>query len=224
MLYECWNAVLNVVCVFLALPSKTTAEQCNALTSPSGVFWMPFVLFTMPGKETADQWKTLLQHPLVYVLQHPLVCFECPMCSLHCLLKDTAKQYNTFLHHPLVCFECYLCSLQCPAKKQQTSLIHYYITLWCVLKALCVSCTARKGNGRPVWNILSSPSGVFWMSCVLKKPSGVFWTLCVFLTLSCNKPGQVITILHGRFFVYPRPHSFTTGIMTCFFLFAQAWF
>ncbi len=57
------------------------------------------------------------------------------MCSLHCLLKDTAKQYNTFLHHPLVCFECYLCSLQCPAKKQQTSVIHFYITLWCVLKA-----------------------------------------------------------------------------------------
>ncbi len=178
----------------------------------------------------AHQCNTFLQHPLVcferrVFLQHPLVCFECPVCSLHCLfIKKTAEQYNTLLQHPLVCFECYLCSLQCPAKKQHTSVIHYYITLWCVLKALCVSCTARKRNGRPVWNILSSPSGVFWMSCVLTTPSGVFWTLWVFLTLSVNKPGQVITILHGRLYVYPRSHSLTTGIMTCFFLYAQAWY
>jgi hypothetical protein len=58
----------------------------------------------------------------------------------------------------------------------------------------------------------------------LTTPSGVFRTLCLFLTLFGNKPGQVINIFHGRLYVYPGPQTLTTGIMTCFFLYAQAWF
>ena len=116
------------------------------------------------GKETGDQWKTFLQHPLV--------CFEYRVCSLHCMVKEqqtcatylttpsgvfwiscvflallgkeTAGQFNTFLHHTLVCFEYRLCSLHSLVKK----------------------------NSRPVQHLLTKPSGVFLIPC------DVSWTTC----------------------------------------------
>jgi len=145
-------------------------------------------------------WQTKKLHTSV-IQSYILVCFECSMCSLHCLVKKTAglcntfiryitlwcvlnamcslhclvkkhqtsvidsyitlwcvlnavcvlavagketsDQCNRFLHPPLVCFECRTCSLHCPVKKHQTSVINSHITLWCVLNAVRVPCTAR---------------------------------------------------------------------------------
>jgi hypothetical protein len=82
-----------------------------------------------------------------------------------------------------------VCFLHCLVKKQQNNLIHSYITLWCVLNAVCVLCNARKRNCRPVKNILTTPSGVFWI-------------LCVFLALPVSETAdQFNTFLH-RTLVY----------------------
>jgi hypothetical protein len=110
MLYECCNAVLIVVCVFLmflALPCLVKKQQNNVIHSYITLWCVLNAVCVLcnAGKETGDQWKTFLQHPLV--------CFEYRVCSLHCMVK-----------------------------KQLTSLTHSYITLWCVLNIVCVPCTA----------------------------------------------------------------------------------
>ncbi len=37
--------------VFLVLPGKKTADMQHILTTPSGVFLMPYVFLALPGKE-----------------------------------------------------------------------------------------------------------------------------------------------------------------------------
>jgi hypothetical protein len=62
----------------------------------------------------------------------PRVFFALPV-------KETAEQCNAFLHHPLVCFECLQCSLHCLLKKLQNSVMHSHIILWCVFLSIFLS-------------------------------------------------------------------------------------
>ena len=58
--------------------------------------------------------------------------------------RENSRPVNSFIHHPLVCFEFRVSSLHCLVKEHQTSVIDSYITLWCVLNALCALAMAGK--------------------------------------------------------------------------------
>ena len=58
--------------------------------------------------------------------------------------RENSRPVNSFIHHLLVCFEFRVCSLHCLVKEHQTSVIDSYITLWCVLNALCALAMAGK--------------------------------------------------------------------------------
>ncbi len=125
-----FNAVCHGMCSLHCLLRDSRPVQ-HILTTPSVVHLMPCVFLALPGKGTADLCNTFFQ------VQHLLVCFQCRVCSLHCLVKNTRPAQNILTTPSGVFLMPCVCSLHRLLKKQQTRATHSYkYTLWCVFTVM----------------------------------------------------------------------------------------
>jgi hypothetical protein len=146
---------------------------------------MPYVFLALPGKEKQ---QTCATHSY-----NPLWCL-CPVCSLHCLVKNTRPVQHIFttpsgvinavcvflappiketadLHILTTPSGVFLMPCAFLAQKQQICATHSQNTLWCVFNAVCVPCTACKKAADLCNKILQHLWCVFNAVCSLHRNS-----------------------------------------------------